>query len=195
VSRALVEYFNAGAVTRGNKAFQVHANTYRIDADVVACFEHIRYFRRSDGGIGKHRGTELHPDNGGRVINWPRQNYANGVRKNEATHKRFKAVVRIMKHLRNEMNEQRIAAALPIPSYLNECLVWNVPNDGFAHNSYAGDIQYNIAHLWNNTRDDDSCAEWGEINELKYLFRDSQPWTRIEVNTFLQAAWDYIGFK
>ncbi len=33
-------------VTRGSKAFDVHANSYRVDADVVACFEHRRrYFR------------------------------------------------------------------------------------------------------------------------------------------------------
>jgi hypothetical protein len=31
--------------------------------------------------------------------------------------------------------------------------------------------------------------------ELKYLFRASQPWSRGHVNTFLDAAWNYIGFK
>jgi hypothetical protein len=48
--------------------------------------------------------------------------------------------------------------------------------------------------LWNETRTDESCKEWGEVNELKYLFRAGQAWSRGQVNTFLQAVWDYIGF-
>ena len=195
VGEALVGHFGGTAITRGNKAFDVHANTYRIDADVVPCFEHVRYFRTSDGSIGTHRGTELRPDNGSRVINWPRQNYANGVSKNNATGKRFKAMVRIMKRLQNEMNEAAVGAAKPIPSFLNECLVWNVPNEGFGHDTYKEDVRYVIAYLWNDTRTVDSCGEWREINELKYLFRSVQPWTREQTNTFLQAAWNYVGFE
>ena len=42
VEAALKSYFGAGSVTRGNKAFDVHANTYRVDADVVPCLEHRR---------------------------------------------------------------------------------------------------------------------------------------------------------
>lgn len=194
VQRALVNYFGHAAVSRGNKAFDIHANSYRIDADVVPCFEHVRYFRRTSGAIGEHHGTELRPDKGGRVINWPQQNYDSGVQKNSDTSRRFKAIVRIMKRLRNHMVDEAIASAKVIPSFLNECLVWNVPNDNFRHATYTADVRYTIAHLWNETRSDDTCGEWGEINELKYLFR-GQSWTREQVNTFLQAAWDRIGFK
>src|SRR2546428_9123493 len=35
VGAALVSHFGASSVVRGNKAFDVHANTYRVDADVV----------------------------------------------------------------------------------------------------------------------------------------------------------------
>jgi hypothetical protein len=191
VGAALEAYFGAGSVARGNKAFDVHANTYRVDADVVAAFEYRRYVSRSQ----YHEGTKFPPDNGGEIINWPAQNYENGVQKNKQTGERFKALVRIMKRLRNEMNDVGIASAAPIPSFLNECLNWNVPNDGFGHDEYVNDLRYVLAHLWNNTRNADLCNEWGEINELKYLFRPAQSWTRQGVNTFLQAAWDYVGFK
>jgi hypothetical protein len=43
----LTDFFDRGAVQRGNKAFDVHANTYRVDADVVAAFEYRWYFSRS----------------------------------------------------------------------------------------------------------------------------------------------------
>lgn len=191
VGAALTNYFGYSVVTRGNKAFDVHANSYRVDADVVPAFEYRRYTSAS----AYHEGTKFLPDNGSEVINWPSQNYDNGVSKNQRTGERFKAMVRIMKRLRNEMNVAVIDEAKPIPSFLNECLVWNVPNEGFGHETFKADVRYVIADLWNNTRAVDSCGEWGEINELKYLFRGGQPWTRGQTNTFLQAAWDYIGFE
>jgi hypothetical protein len=46
VESALVSYFGSSSVTRGNKALEVHANTYRIDADVVPAFEHRRFHAR-----------------------------------------------------------------------------------------------------------------------------------------------------
>ena len=100
-----------------------------------------------------------------------------------------------MKRLRNEMVDEGYGAAEPIPSYLIECLVWNVPNTGLAQPTLRADVRSVIAHLWNQTRTDESCKDWGEVNELKYLFRQAQPWRRDQVNTFLQAAWNYIGFE
>ena len=92
------------------------------------------------------------------------------------------------------MAENGHKVAGPIPSYLLECLVWNVPDEGFGHEEYRDDMRYALAHLWNETRTDDTCNEWGEINEFKHLFV-GQPWTRAQVNSFLDAAWNYIGFK
>ncbi|MGH9436331.1 MAG: nucleotidyltransferase domain-containing protein [Candidatus Acidiferrales bacterium] len=191
---ALKSYFGAGYVTRGKKALDVHANTYRVDADVVPCFEH----RRINGNAQSNwidYGTQMLPDNGGKIVNWPRQNYDNGVDKNETTSRRFKSVVRILKSLRNEMVANGHKVAEPIPSYLIECLVWNVPDEGFDRGTYRADVRYALAHLWNETRSDQTCDGWGEINDLKYLFRTSQPWRRDQVNAFLDAAWNYIGFE
>jgi len=194
VHAALKSYFGDGSVTRGNKAFDVHANSYRVDADVVPCLQHRRLMGTPEN-YWINYGTELHPDSGGRIINWPRQNYANGVAKNTATGRRFKAMVRILKRLRYEMIANGHPEAGPIPSYLLECLVWNVPNEGFGHDTMRADVRHVLAHLWNETRSEDTCKEWGEINELKYLFRPVQPWSRDQVNSFLQAAWTYIGFN
>ena len=140
-------------------------------------------------------GTAFVPDQGTQIVNWPDQNYDNGVAKNTATARRFKAIVRILKRLRNDMEENNVLAAISIPSYLVECLVWNVPNEGFGHNNYREDVRYALAHLWNNTRNLENCKEWGEINELKYLFRSSQNWTYDQAHKFLDAAWNYIGFE
>jgi predicted nucleotidyltransferase len=192
VGSALSSYFDAGSVSRGNKAFAVHANSYRIDADVVPCFEHRRYL----GTAASHHydsGTEMHPDNGGVIVNWPKQNYANGVSKNEATGRRFKAVTRILKRLRNEMAEQGAAVAEPIASYLIECLVWNVPNEYFGQTSYRKDVRSALAHIWGATKEEAKCNEWVEVNERKYLLRGGQAWTRQQVHKFIDGAWDYVG--
>jgi hypothetical protein len=48
IHSALVSGLGEKGVTRGNKAFDVHANTYRIDADVVPAFEYRYYFSPSN---------------------------------------------------------------------------------------------------------------------------------------------------
>lgn len=191
VEAALIAYLGHRAVTRGNKAFEVHENTYRVDSDVVACFEYRWY--QVDASY--YEGTAFLTDSGKRIFNYPEQNYQNGVAKNDQTSRRFKPVVRILKCLRNEMADNGDRWATDIPSYLIECLVWNVPNDGFGHYSYSDDVRYTVAYLYNETLNFQSCKDWVEINGIKYLFHSSQPWNFTKVNPFLRSAWDYIGFR
>lgn len=194
---ALENRFGKTSVTRGSKAFDVHANSYRIDADVVPTFEHRRYTgnKNPDGTHHFHPGVAFKPDNGELIKNWPQQIYDNGVARNTATGRKYKRAIRILKRLRDQMQSERITAATGISSFLIECLVWNADIDAFSKDSYTAIVRHVLANLWNRTRKDEDCKEWGEVNELKYLFRPSQPWTRQGANTFLQAAWDYIGYK
>jgi len=195
VLEALETKFGKAGVRRGKKAIDIHANSYRVDADVVPTFEHRRYLRSESGQIWYQSGTEFWCDDGRRIINWPNQHYENGVQKNIATKNRYKFITRAIKRMRNEMAEVGIEAAKPIPSYLIECLVWNVPNPGFGHDRYVDDVRYVLAHTINFTLKDSECAELGEVNELKYLFHAAQPWNRVQVHSFLSAAWDYVGFE
>jgi len=197
VGKALTSYLGGLGVTRGNKAFDVHENTYRIDADVVPTFEHRRYTGRHslDGTAEYLSGVAFLPDKGAMIINWPDQNYENGVLRNDETGRIYKRVIRILKRLRNAMQEDKIAGAENIASFLIESLVWNAPLEAFKHETYTEDVRYVIANVFNHTRMDNACSEWGEVNELKYLFRPSQPWTREQANRFLDSAWNYIGFK
>jgi hypothetical protein len=198
VETALVNHFGRKQVARGNKAFDIHANSYRVDADVVPTFEHRRYtgITNADGTHHYHKGIELRPDDGGRIINWPNQTHENGIDKNTNTSRRYKAVVRIIKRLRSKMQEDGIKEANDVASFLISSLVWNVPNSSFGHENYYADVREALAHTFNATIKQETCNEWGEVNELKYLFRDTvQPWTRQQTHNFLSAAWDYVGFK
>ena len=87
-----------------------------------------------------------------------------------------------------------VARAMEIASCLIESLVWNVPDEDFNQDNYREDVRCVLAHVFNNTRKVEDCSEWGEVSELKYLFRSSQPWTRDQAHQFISAAWEYIGF-
>jgi hypothetical protein len=193
VQEALEEWFGAGSIKRGKKAFDVHENTYRVDADVLPAWQYRRYW--GSDWQQYHRGIAFLTDAGVRIENWPQQNYDSGVAKNEATGRRYKALIRILKNLRNKMQEDKIAAAKDVASFLIECLVWNVPNDDFGQDTLTGDVRNVLAHTFNQTLKFETCKEWGEVNELKYLFRLGQPWTLAQAHAFLDAAWDYVGFK
>ena len=193
VGEALSSYLGAKAVTRGNKAFDVHENTYRIDADVIATFEHRRYY--SDGTNQWHSGIAFNTDDGELIKNFPTHCYDNGVEKNDRTSRRYKRVVRILKRLRDVMQEEKVIAANNVASFLIECLVWNVPDTHFSHDTYAADVREVLAHAFNATLTDRDCSEWVEVNRLKWLFKGSKPWTRQQAHDYLSAAWDRCGFK
>lgn len=190
VGAALVARFgSAPAAVPRDKAFGIHETRTRVDADVVATLLHLRY--HPDGTYDE--GVEFWTRKGGRIINWPEQQNRNGVEKNEVTGDRFKTMVRALKNLRAEMDDQGVAAAKPINSFFVECLVWNVPNDRFAHTAYYDDMKEVLRFLYHATTSDATCTEWGEESEMKYLIR-GQPGKREQANAFVLAAWQYVGY-
>jgi hypothetical protein len=82
-----------------------------------------------------------------------------------------------------------------VPSYLIECVVWNAKNSDFGCTTYKEDLRQTIMDLYTNTKSGDTCNEWGEVNEMKYLFRTSQSWTLPQANAFLVAVWNYLGME
>ena len=197
VEAALVARFGRAAVTRGKKAFNVRETSTRVESDVIATFEFRRYTGVDWLGRATYiTGTAFYPEaSANYTVNWPQQHYDNGVAKNERTRERFKAMVRVLKNLRNEMDDTGIADAKPIPSYLVECLVWNVPDSRFGYTTYYAELKEVLRFLYLNTVSDDKCSEWGEVNELKYLLRGTYPWSRAQANAFVLAAWRHVGFR
>jgi hypothetical protein len=197
VERALVNYFGRQSVRRGNKAFDVHANTYRIDADVVPTFEQRRYTGGTnvDGTHHYLSGVAFRTDSNQLIENWPDQNYENGVSKNDRCQRRYKRAVRIVKRLCYRMQNEGVSDAKGIGSFLIECLIWNAPDRCFQYPTFTEILYEALGYVYANTISDDQCSEWGEVNELKYLFRNTQPWTRSQAHSFLGEAWSYVGFR
>ena len=196
VGHALINRFGEASVVRGGKAFDVHENSYRVDADVVPAFEHRRYFKNASGQISYSEGIAFKTDSGIIIKNWPEHTYDNGVAKNDQTSRRYKRVIRILKRLRDHMQGNKVSAATNVASFLIESLVWNAPNGAFSSDYYTDNVRAVLVHTFNHTMTQEKCNEWGEVNELKYLFRDdTQPWTRQGAHNFLSAAWDFVGYK
>lgn len=192
IQEALVAKFGRDSVIPGKKAFHVKESRTRVDADVCAFFEHRRY--SADNSYIS--GVEMRPDgNPPGIINWPEYHYQNGVAKNTITARRYKRTVRVLKKLCYTMADEGDSVAKKTPSFLIECLLWNAPDRLFTTGTYYDDLRSMIMYLYNEIKVLDSVKEWGEVSELKYLFRDSQPWTRESANAFLQAAWTRIGYK
>ena len=198
---ALTGHFGREAVRRGNKAIDVRENTYHVEADVAPFFEYRHYVESGNYLCG----MALRPDNGERIYNYPERildswpqipmHYENGVSKNKTTHRSYKGVVRILKKIRNEMDDAFIHAARPIPGFLVECMVWNAPTSCFKGNTWDSKVQATLRNLWLNTKDYGLCKDWKEVNNIKLLFNSDQPWTQREAYAFIDAAWSYVGVR
>jgi hypothetical protein len=197
VEDALVKRFKAAGVTRGTKAFDVHENTYRVDADVVPALEYRRYtdLRNASGAYPYQSGIAFDVDGGGRIINWPDQTRENGVAKNNDTGRRYKKVVRVLKGLRNYMQEKGVEGSEDIASFLIESLVWNVPDPKFQQPALHQDVRSALVWIWNVLETDQSADVLFEVNGIKKLFDAKQPWTRQRARGFIGAAWTFLEFK
>lgn len=117
------------------------------------------------------------------------------MKKNNATNRRFKKAVRIVKKLSHKMEEDGFASAGMMASFLIESLIWNVPNYLFGRPSLYEMTLGIIVYLRENTRTDATCTTWREESGIKCLFHNSQSWTRAQVNRFLCDAMDYVGSR
>ena len=189
---ALVDYFGAGSVERGKKAIHIRESTRGLAADVVPCVTHRTYFSRTRYEEGIRLRNDARPAD--TIENYPKQHLEEGVRKNDATSRRFKRVVRILKRLENEMVDRGIID--PVPSFLIESAVFNVPSPDFTTSSWTGRVRNALAHIHNGTMTTDcvSSSDWMEVNRIKYLFHASQSWTHGQAHEFASRAWNYIGF-
>ena len=194
VQEALVAKFGASAVVRGDKAIHVHGGSQGLAADVVPCVTHRTWW----GPSSFQEGIALRSDKAplADIHNYPKQHLARGGEKNDRTNRRYKRVVRILKRLENQMVKDSVLA--PVPSFLIESAVWNVPDLDFLNPStWTGRVQNTLAHIYNGTRGDDCVRsdDWLEANNIKYLFHPAQGWTHQQANQFAALAWDYVGLS
>ena len=190
VHDALVDHFGAANVERGDKCIKVRSSRLTLPADVVPCFPYRHYYDASPASYVE--GVRLYPDSGGTIENFPDQHHRNGVAKNNDTSRRFKRMVRCLKRLENEL----VAAGElkdEVPSFLMECLMYEVPNDRMASESYLETFEACILHAWSHTRTEGEWRTWLEVNEVKPLFKAvGGTFDRAQANQLLLSAFTAI---
>ena len=179
LEKALAVYFDDDRVQRRNKAIGLPRTKHRLGADVLACLE----YRRSRGTAG----IELWSDAGEHIVSWPWHHLNNGRAKDEATGRRFKPLVKALKGLRHELVEEKHWAALRTPSYLVECLVWNVPANLLRSESRLDNLRKVLAYLRRGTVEGNGWRRWKEVH-CKDLLDHSPRWNDQIVTGFLDAA-------
>lgn len=79
--------------------------------------------------VGDEQGVFFRDLQGRPIVNFPKRHRYNGDAKDLRTGGQFKRAVRSVKRLRRLAEQQRAIASGAAPSYLLECLLYNVPDD------------------------------------------------------------------
>ena len=196
IIKALKGKFGTSSVELGNKCINIKENSYHVNADVVPAFQYRNY--KTIGSIDPEKyieGIKYFTKDDKTIINYPKEHIKNGKQKNNDTNYEYKKLVRIMKHIRNNMVDEKSVDGDKITSFLVECLVWNVPNATITGNStWTSTVQNAIAFLWNTIKDGNH-KEWGEVSERLYLFHAGRKWTTIETKNFLYDMYNFLEFS
>ena len=191
VETALVNKFGRSDVVRHDKCITINGNSYRVETDVVPTWKHRRYSEDKS----YVEGVVLYSDKGKKILNYPKQHLSNSLTKNTNTARRFKRLVRIVKRVKQHMEENNEQIDESICSFLIECLVYNVPNYVFNDGVNWNDrLKKAVYYLHRNTRSDGNCDDWGEVSELLYLFHSGRKWTISTANNFLFQMWKYLEY-
>lgn len=93
------------------------------------------------------------------------------------------------------MRDDGIDVSDNITSFLMECLVWNIPNSTIDnYDSWTERLKQSIIYIYNQTKEQETCNEWGEVSELLYLWRGNRKWSRTDVNEYMVQLWNYLEF-
>lgn len=192
---ALVASFGVyGCDTSGKTAIEVVEGSSRVKADVVPSYEYRRYVYNSDGRVAYYPGQIVFRTDGTSVVNYPKQQYDNGIAKNNRTGTRYKQLVRILKNIENEL--VREGKLTELPSYFMECLVYVVPDDQFGHAGsvpLTDDLKAVLLYIWNRTDTGGAGQNWYEPNDIKKLFGAGQPWSMQDARDLTAKAWNHYG--
>jgi hypothetical protein len=189
VERALKNKF-LNSAERDNKCIFVKGNSYRVKADVVPCFVFNRFNKEYRV---EAKGIKLISDKGESIASFPDQHYENGCAKNDITNRNYKAVVRVLKNVRNDLVDNGKIDEKLMSSFFLECLVWNVLHHHFYSQLNKDSINNIIQVLWSDMCDIERADNYAEVSDLMWLFKGQTQRTPEKAKTFLAEAYNLIN--
>jgi hypothetical protein len=95
----------------------------------------------------------------------------------------------MLKRLRDELVDVGKIAKGQVPSFLVECLVYEVEDDYFLVDDRYDRLKRIVQRFWQRSGDPGWITGAKEINRVKLLFGPHQPWTAEVVRKFAETAW------
>ncbi|WP_328813539.1 hypothetical protein [Rhodococcus sp. NBC_00297] len=195
IKAALINTFGSDAIEIGKIAYRVREDKTTLPADVVPSWEYRRFDRiNAWGDPVVHVGSRVYPSDGGYKNNFPKIQVIRGTEKNERTHRRYKRMVRCLKKMQTRLMDAGVLEN-ELPSYLVECLVYNVPDSLFNNSTYLEDFRKVVCTIWGSTQPNGDWDEWEEAHGLHYLFKGSFAGMRADAHTLADKAWDEVGIE
>jgi hypothetical protein len=196
LEKCLYNKFGTAVDTSGKTAITIAGSSSRVSTDVVPSFPHRSYYYDDRGRTQYHEGLATFQSDLTKIVNYPEQQYENGVAKNNRTGRRYKYIVRIMKRVENDL----VAAGKisEMASYFVECLGYVVPDTEYGHGGatpLTDDLKAALYFIWDNTGDGESGARWNEPNGIKPLFGPGQKWSMADARNFARAAWNLLDLQ
>jgi hypothetical protein len=190
VVKSLEAKFPGEVDSSGNIAINIKAKVgSRPSIDVVPSYQYRWYY---DENLARYKtGSTVWTKAMGRVVNWPHQQYDNGVAKNNASGGRYKYFARALKNAENTLTANGIIKALP--SYFMECLIYNVDNQSLQTGDLEQGFKVTLQFLYDRLNSEPG-SRMLEPNDIKYLFHSSQKWTIAEAKQLVEEAWKYLGY-
>lgn len=188
--------FGENNVVVGNKAIRIRGVTgSRAEIDVVPAVP-LHFVSWNDALLNFQtlEGVAILGRDGGWTGNFPEQHASSGIGKRARTAHRFKKVVRIFKRMRADMTDRDLLR-VKIPSFLVECLVHGVEDSHFLVES---DDRYDrvrrvALRMQAMLKHRPTAADLHEINNVKWLFHETQAWTYDDACTFANAMVAHLG--
>lgn len=180
-----------GNVTDGNKAITVAGNTYRLDADVLPCIAMRWYYTTYSGNADYHDGIAFLTSDDKRIVNFPQQHFDNLGEKDRRNDNKVKGCIRIMKRLRNELEDAGAWDRKRSPSFYLESLIWNAPDSKFEGGGYPIVLQNVLSHLYNDLREKrgtEALRSYMQANKIFVLFHP-EFWNVDDALAFIEVIW------
>lgn len=193
VLASLKKEYGKDCVVDGNKAIRVCGNAYRLDADVLACTSFRWYYPNYQGGASYHSGISFFSKSGERIVNFPHQHFVNLSEKDQANSGKVKGSIRILKRVRNELEDAGQWDRKKSPSYYLEGLLSNVPDVHFT-GAYADVLPSVLKYLYNDLTEKkgtDALRSYMQANKIFVLFHPKF-WDVDNAIAFIEAIWKAV---
>lgn len=190
VLKALESKFNYDEITKGNKSIKIVGNTYRVNADVVPCLL-LRDYVNSKKPNGYVEGIEFISRDKEFIINYPQEHLKNGKSKNIITNHFYKKIVRILKHIKYELEDSHNLLNNNVSSFIIECLVYNVPNSYFTQSVDLTTKTKRVLKYIYDAAQNNEIDNWKEVNEIIPIFPNKNC-VKQDVSGFVSELWNYL---